>query len=52
MLQDHRSSREDSFFPSQAEKLAFFLVLERDLGVDHDEVMDVATSLTSAQVSY
>ncbi|KAJ7363447.1 hypothetical protein OS493_009601 [Desmophyllum pertusum] len=34
---------------SKAEKLAFFLVLERDLGVDHGDVMEVATSLTSAQ---
>ena len=38
------------FFP-KAEKLAFFLVLERDLGVDHEEVMKVTKSLTNAQVS-
>ena len=34
----------------QAEKLAFFLVLERDLGVDHAEVMETAASLSKAQV--
>lgn len=38
------------FFPKD-EKLAFFLVLERDLGVDHEEVMKVTKSLTNAQVS-
>ena len=35
----------------QEEKLAFFLVLERDLGVDHEEVIRVTGSLVSAQVS-
>lgn len=39
------------FFPPQAEKLAFFLVLERDLGVDHEEVRQVAASLSDVQVS-
>ncbi|XP_078372842.1 malonyl-CoA decarboxylase, mitochondrial-like isoform X2 [Oculina patagonica] len=33
---------------TKAEKLAFFLVLERDLGVDHGEVMEVTKSLASA----
>lgn len=34
---------------TKAEKLAFFLVLERDLGVDHAEVMETAASLSKAQ---
>lgn len=34
---------------TKAEKLAFFLVLERDLGVDHGEVTEVTRSLANAQ---
>ena len=37
-------------FFSKAEKLAFFLVLERDLGVDHNEVLQVTKTLASVQV--
>lgn len=34
---------------TKAEKLAFFLVLERDLGVDHNEVLKVANNLANSQ---
>ena len=39
----------NSFF--QEEKLSFFLVLERDLGVDHEEVIRATGNLVNAQVS-
>ena len=38
-------------FLFQEEKLSFFLVLERDLGVDHEEVIRATGSLVNAQVS-
>lgn len=41
-----------TFFFWKAEKLAFFLVLERDLGVDHKDVVQVANSLANSQVDY
>ncbi|XP_027043887.1 malonyl-CoA decarboxylase, mitochondrial-like [Pocillopora damicornis] len=34
---------------TKAEKLEFFLVLERDLGVDHKDVVQVANSLANSQ---
>ncbi|XP_068755668.1 malonyl-CoA decarboxylase, mitochondrial-like isoform X1 [Montipora capricornis] len=38
-----------SSLKTKEEKLAFFLVLERDLGVDHEEIASVASNLVNAQ---